>query len=161
MGAPVTFAVEALATAYGEASALLLDEHWQEVALYRDLLTVNPDIELYEGLERAGKLFIVTARARGQMVGYVMMLIHPHPHYKHVIVATDDIHFLHRDFRKGFTGCRLIDAAETEAARRGAQIIAWRTKVGHDHGALFARRGYTAQDVVYTKRLDGEKAWAS
>jgi GNAT superfamily N-acetyltransferase len=146
------FAVESFIAVYPEAKELLV-MHWDEIAPYRELLTINPDLQMYKTLEDAGKLCVVTARQMGELIGYVVMMIHAHHHYSHVIVATEDIHFLHPAFRKGSLGLRLIAAAEKEMVRRGARLMMLRTKVSHDHGLLFTRLGYVAQDIVYTKKI--------
>lgn len=152
MSRKVVFAVEPLAKAFAEASELLR-MHWHEVAPYKEINRLNPDMDNYLGMENAGRLCLITARSNGELVGYIMLLIYPHPHYKHVINATDDLHFLHMDYRNGFTFMRMLAFAEQEMANRGVQIMALRTKVDRDHGALFVRLGYKAQDVTYTKRL--------
>lgn len=146
------FAVEKFSDAYPEAKELL-ELHWDEVAPYKELLTVNPDLQMYETLERAGKLCVITARHMGKLIGYVVMMLHAHHHYSHVLVAVEDIHFLHADYRKGSAGLRLLAAAEIEMVRRGAQVMMLRTKVSHDHGLLFTRLGYVAQDIIYTKKI--------
>lgn len=149
----VVFAVESFAAAYPAASELVRS-HWDEIAQNKTLLTLNPDLKMYEELERQGKLCVITARWSGELIGYIVMIMHAHPHYKHVLTATDDLHFLHPAHRKGLVGFRLIAAAKREMKRRGVQLMALRRKVKHDHGLLFERLGFRAQDVVYTMRLD-------
>lgn len=147
------FNVEPFSSVYPEASELLR-LHWEEVAPYKDLLTLNPDMQMYRTLEEQGRIVVVTARRLGELIGYVVMMLHAHHHYSHVLTATEDIHFLHPDHRKGSLGLRLIAAAEAEMAARGVRVMTLRTKVTHNHGLLFERLGYQPQDIVYTKRLD-------
>lgn len=148
------FAIESLSAAYGEARDLL-ELHWAEVAPYPDILTLNPNMELYLAAEARNALFVVTARYEGRLIGYIMMTLSQHPHYKHVRVATDDLHFIHRDYRRGGIGIQLFQAAEAESRRRGAAIMTLRTKVALDHSVLFRRLGYDPLDLTYSKRLDG------
>jgi GNAT superfamily N-acetyltransferase len=150
----VIFAVERFDDVYDEARELL-DMHWSEVAPYKDMLTLNPNVEAYKKAEAQGLIVIITARMDFELIGYIVMIIHPHMHYQHVLTATDDIHFLHPDHRKGTTGWRLLRAAENEMRARGVRLMTLRTKVEHDHGKIFEHLGFHAQDVVYTKRLDG------
>jgi GNAT superfamily N-acetyltransferase len=152
--APPVFAVESFAAFYADA-ANLLRLHWDEVAPHKELLTLNPDLDAYDRLEKLGMLCVVTARQASELIGYVLLTMHNHHHYKHVKIATDDIHFLHPLQRKGSLGSRLIAAAEEEMKKRGVQLMAMRTKVASNHGRLFERRGYVAQDLIYTKRLGG------
>lgn len=148
----IIFCIEPFSECYPEAQELLR-LHWDEIAPYRDLFTLNPNVELYEAAEKAGGIVIITARQSGALIGYIVMMLHKHMHYQHVLVATDDIHFIHPDHRKGRVGLHLIAAAEREMKRRGAGMMTLRTKVDHNHGLLFEHLGYDAQDVVYTKRL--------
>ena len=152
MSAKVIFAVEPLAKAYAEA-AELTKLHWHEVAPYKEVNQLNPDMKRYQMLEHAGQLVLVTARIEGHLVGYIMMLLYPHPHYCHVLNAMDDLHFLQKDYRNGFTFMRMIAFAEIEMKNRGVRIMALRTKAEQDHGALFVRLGYKPQDITYTRLL--------
>ncbi len=148
----LTFAVEDFSSFYSEALDLLR-LHWEEIAPYKELLALNPDLDMYKTLDVQGKLVVITARAAGALVGYIVLIITAHHHYSHVLMATEDIHFLHPAYRKGLAGLRLIRAGEAEMKRRRVQLIALRTKVASDHGLLMRRLGYDAQDVVYTKLL--------
>jgi len=149
----LTFEDEKFSDVYLEAHELLR-LHWQEIAPYKDILTLNPNTEYYRSAEKSGALHIITARMDGRLIGYIAMLLAPHLHYKHVLVATDDIHFLHKDFRKGSIGTRLFLAAEKIMRELGAKIMVLRTKASHNHGVLFERIGYTPLDIVYCKRLE-------
>lgn len=152
MSGPVIFAVETFDAAYGEASELTR-LHWQEVAPYKELNALDPDLETYRNLEKLNRLCMITARHKGELVGYILMLLYPHPHYRQVLNAMDDLHFIRADFRNGFTFLRMLAFMEAEMKARGARIVALRTKQAKDHGALFERIGYQVQDVVYTKRI--------
>lgn len=150
----VSFAVEPLAEVYPEAAALT-GLHWLEIAPYQDLLFVNPDMELYLATEKAGRLLVITARAGAELVGYLLLQVHRHPHYKHVLCATEDMKYLRPDYRRGMTGARLIRFAESQAKERGCRMITQRSKAKSGHGALYRRLGYELMDETYTKRLDG------
>lgn len=150
----VVFAVEPLANVYDEASTLT-PLHWDEIAPYKDLLFLNPDMELYRASEKAGRLLVITARAGAELVGYLLLQVHRHPHYKHVLCATEDMKYLRPEYRRGMTGARLIRFAEAEAKKRGCRLMTQRSKAKSGHGALYRRLGYELMDETYTKRLDG------
>lgn len=149
----LTYGKEKLAECYAEGVELL-HLHWQEIAPYQDLLTLNPDMDIYRTAEEKGTLHIITARDNGKLVGYIILMVHRHLHYKHVLIATDDIHFLHPDYRQGGAGVRLFMSAEKEMRKLGVKILVMRTKANHDHGVLFERLGYSALDRTFSKRLD-------
>jgi GNAT superfamily N-acetyltransferase len=142
------FAIEDYTAAYIEA-APLMKMHWEEIAKNKALLHLNPDEEFYAGFRK--NVLIVTARLNGELVGYFVWFIIKHPHYKHVLTAEEDIHFLHPDHRKGMTGYMLMRAARDFAITVGAQLLAVREKIGHEHPAILERLGFKATDIVYTQ----------
>jgi hypothetical protein len=152
----VRFAVESFATVWPEAEPLTRP-HWEEIAKNKGLLTLNPDLDKYERLESGGHLLLVTARADGSLVGYFLWIIVPHPHYKHVQAAEEDLHFISTEYRSGGRygrdrsyGFELLKAARDAAIARGARLLAMREKVGHEHPALMEALGFVPTDVAYT-----------
>lgn len=149
---PVVFAVEPFSLVYPEAKALL-ELHYDEIAPHKHILKLNPDVTVYQKMEQTGELCIVTARANKILIGYIVMLIKRHLHYRDTYVASDDIHFIHPYYRKGSLGLRLIAAAEKEMVLRKVKIMVLRTKAASNHGLLFERLGYKPLDIVYSKAL--------
>lgn len=147
MSGVVTFAVEPFEPAFAEAGPLM-DMHWQEIAKNKALLTLNPDVERYKTIEKI--LLLIVARCEGRMVGYFLWLLVTHPHYKHVTVAEEDLHFMHPDYRRGWNGYNLVKAACRAAIEKGAQLLTIREKFGHEHPALMERLGFKTTDIVYT-----------
>jgi len=149
----VEFRTEKIADVYFEIQTLLA-AHYDEVAPYKDLLKLNPDDFAYKTLENAGKLVICTARDEGVLIGYMIFVVTPHPHYKDTVVANEDLKFID-PARRGTAGIRLIKYAEAVARDRGAKILFQRSKAKSEHRALYDRLGYDLVDEVYAKRLDG------
>jgi GNAT superfamily N-acetyltransferase len=89
-----------------------------------------------------------------ELVGYHITFLHAALHYKNVVCALDDIHYLQPAYRSGWTAIRLLKFAEQEARKRGAHLSIARAKAKSQHGALFARLGYDLGDEVWFKRLD-------
>jgi len=129
----------------------LLEGHWQEIALNQDTIKLNPDYEQYKVLFRVGAMRMVTAREEGKLVGYCICLIRPHIHYKDSLTATNDIFYIHPDYRKGMTGVKLFKAVETIMKSYGVQRIMMMTKKHKDVGPIFERLGYTEAERVFTK----------
>jgi hypothetical protein len=149
----VRFQVEKFSDVYEEALSLQA-LHWREIAPYQDLTRINPDLRLYKTLEASGKLQVATARAGAELVGYFVNMVHPHPHYQHIITAVEDLHFLHPDHRQGWTGVRLLKFGERIAREAGVKLMVGRAKAASGHGVLYRRLGYDLMDEVFTKRLD-------
>jgi GNAT superfamily N-acetyltransferase len=149
----VHFNVEPLDVDLYQEIMLLLPRHWDEVAPYKDMMWLNPDLDVYLKLQALGKLIVCTARADGALVGYFVVMMSPHLHYKHILVATEDIHYLLPEYRHGWTGVRLMKFSEKMADAAGCRLITGRAKAKSEHGALYKRLGYDLMDEVYTKRL--------
>lgn len=145
----VLCSVERFQDAYDEARPLL-GLHWNEIAKNKELLKLNPDDEMCGRI--SDNIVLVTARAGGRLVGYFMWLMVNHPHYKHVRVAEEDLHFLLPEFRRGLTGYNLIKAACKAAFDSGADLLIAREKIGHEHTKLMGRLGFAPTDIVYTAR---------
>jgi hypothetical protein len=152
---PVVFALEMFDDVLEEATALLR-AHWREIAFYQDLQILDPDFKRYREAEAKGALIIATVRDADTMalVGYHVTIISPMLHYKTVLGAIDDIHYLKPEYRQGWTAVRMIKFAEREAKRRGAHLSIARAKAKSEHGALYTRLGYDLSDEVFLKRLD-------
>jgi len=146
--ARVCFAVEQFKTAYDEAQPLLC-RHWDEIAKNKSLLKLNPDESLYEKMGQ--NILLITARADGRLVGYFLWFLIKHPHYKHVTVAEEDLHFLLPEFRRGLTGYNLMKAACQAAIDQGAELLVSREKIGHEHPGIMKRLGFVPTDIVYTR----------
>ena len=65
----------------------LIPLHWDEVALNKDKIHLNPDWDVYESLEKDGKFKIFTARDDTKLVGYFAVIVSTNPHYKDHISA--------------------------------------------------------------------------
>ena len=78
--------------------------HWEELALDKERIKPNADIERYISLSQNGILQVVTAREDGKLIGYHFSIIGTHLHYKHVLMANTDMYWLHPYHRKGNTG---------------------------------------------------------
>ncbi len=125
--------------------------HWLEIAKNKSLLQLNVDVDYYWQLAASGHLLIVTARhADGALVGYVLWIMHTHPHYKDILCAQDDAHFLLPEYRRGMNGYLLLKNAMQLAKGNGAQYCYVREKIGHEHPAMMARLGLNKLDVTYS-----------
>jgi hypothetical protein len=158
----VHFAVEHFADVWPEAEPLTRG-HWEEIAKDKGLLTLNPDLDKYRSLDAGGHLLVLTARADGELIGYFVWIVIAHPHYKHVLVAEEDLHFLSPEYRSGGSrgeGCgygyKLLEAARDAAIVRGARLLTIREKVGHEHPTLMEGLGFVPADVVYTYAVMGD-----
>lgn len=150
----LTFGAESFTAAEPEIAGLV-EEHWREVS---DIGEVPLDIDWqhYRNLEAGGQLFTLAVRDEGRLVGYVIHLVVYLPHYRTTLVARDDAHYLHPDYRRGSAGARMIRAAERALKVIGVKRILYHTKTraGLDRTRLFERLGYQPVETIVSKVLE-------
>ena len=135
-------------------AADLLEAHWGEVAQYKHLMVLKPDWHRYYEAEEKGMLLAISVGVPGNpMVGYSVSFIGSHMHYRDLVVATNDVLFLHEGWRTSGVGPRLIVATEAEAAERGAKLMLWHAKPDTALDSIMPRMGYSVIDIVHSKEL--------
>jgi L-amino acid N-acyltransferase YncA len=133
--------------------ALLIRDHWEEVATDKATVPLDVNFEYYAELARLGQLHIVCARSEGTLVGYHSTFVRPHIRYKSTLMGFVDVYFLHRDHRRGMTGLKLLRAAEASLKARGVKKICASTKLSLDMGVLYKRMGYQPAETLYMKYI--------
>lgn len=136
----------------------LLKEHWGEVGSCPQHHALNVDTALYEAIERVGALHITAARQQakgglGGLVGYAVYFVQTYPHVRELCMAQSDALYLRPAFRQGFTGLRLLQAAEQALFAKGVRNIMQTCTVKKDFGALLRRMGYVNTENVYRKEV--------
>lgn len=136
-----------------EAKPLLI-RHWEELALDKDRVPLNPQWERYAELEAAGALSTVTMRRNGALVGYSIMFVTPGLHYRDCLEARMDIFWISPEVRGRFGGVRLFKAVEAELKRRGVKRVYCGSKLHKDVSRLFWLMGYHAIEQWFCKWLE-------
>ena len=143
---------EFLSTARPDAQELLKD-HWEEIALNKEKIALNPDWEAYEKLEDDGKLKVFTARDNNKLIGYFVVIVGVNPHYKDHLFAINDIIYLDKDYRKGFTGIKIIKFAEKCLKEDGVSVLSINTKVHKPFDRVMVYLGFRPIERVYSKYI--------
>jgi GNAT superfamily N-acetyltransferase len=127
------------------------DLHWEELALNKDKVPLDPMYDQYEARDDAGQLLLVTLRETGRLVGYFIGFIAPGFHYKTCLTLTMDIFWTHPDVRGGFSGVKLYRLVEKEAKRRGVHRMFYGSKMHKDASRLFEYLKMEPVEIYYTK----------
>lgn len=131
----------------------LLAEHWDEVALNKHIMVLDPDIDAYLAMRDSGFLLCVAAYDKGELVGYSINILKHHPHYKQLTVVQNDLLFVTKAYRKSGVGVRLIRETESKAKKLGVQMVLWHAKQHSTLDQLLLSKGYQVQDIIYSKEL--------
>ena len=131
----------------------LIQKHWEDIALNKDKIKLNPDWDAYYVLEQAGVLKIFTAREGDLLVGYFVVIIQYNMHYKDHLFASNDIIFLHPDYRKGRTGIKLIQFAEKCLKEDGVSVLSINTKVHKPFDNLMQFLKFSLVERIYSKYI--------
>lgn len=146
----ITYQVEKYHEVDKEIHALWY-EHWEEVALNKDVIPLDPDYETYTKLSLANILHLVTVREDGNVIGYHIALVYPHMHYKSSLTCFTDIFFIKKEKRKGFVGIKLLKFMEESVKERGVQKIYMGCKLHIDIGPVLEHLGYKQIEKIFTK----------
>jgi hypothetical protein len=127
----------------------MLRDHYDEVATHKHVLKFNPDLPRYQQLDREKRLHIVVMRENGDIVGYSVHIINTMLHYRNVMVADDDVHFLVPRLRGTGEHRRLREFAMRTLQERGVQLVMARSKIGHLHETALQGMGFEVWDMNY------------
>lgn len=131
----------------------LLQKHWQEIAVNKDKIKLNPHWGRYRELDESGGIAIYTARDDGKLVGYFVLFIMNHIHYSDHIFAINDIIFVDPEYRKGTMAIRFLKWCEEDLKGIGVSVIAVNSKEHQPFGKVLERIGYNFTERLYTKAL--------
>ena len=135
----------------------LFYEHWQEVALDKERIALDPDFRRYVIMDNAGILAMQTLRRDGTLKGYFISEVFPHLHYQQSLTAIQDIYYIHPNCRQGFVAANFFKFVASDLKARGVQKFLVMRKLHLDPriGDLWERLGYRADEIWYSKILEG------
>lgn len=127
--------------------------HWEELALNRDKVPLDPQYDEYLRRDALGMVLFVTLRERGELVGYFVGFVAPGLHYRTCLTLTMDIFYLAPAHRNGSPkgALLLFREVEREARRRGVNRMFMGVKLHRDAGAIFQRLEYQPVETYYSK----------
>lgn len=131
----------------------LLERHWEEVALFKDLTVLKPDLQRYKDLEEKGRLFCIVAQIGGETIGYSANFLVSHLHYADLILCQNDVLYLVPERRQSRIGLSLINATISVAQGMGAKLMLWHAKYDTALDQLLERMDYEILDIVRAKRI--------
>ena len=131
----------------------LLPLHWEELALNKDSVPLDPIYEIYEQRDAAGQVCFVTLRDQGELIGYFVGFVNPGLHYKTCLTCIMDIFYVVQDSRGQRGGVKLFKEVEKELQRRGVGRWFVGEKLHKPCGKLFEFLGFEPVERTYSKML--------
>lgn len=144
----IKFQTESIRVVEIEGSSILND-NYEELTINKQVVKLNPDWYKYQKLEQAGNLKVFTVRDSDVLIGYCIFFIDTHIHYKDLLVATNDVLYLTKAYRKGTTGIKLIKYADSTLRNIGVNKITWHIKDSLDFSPILIRIGYKKEDSLF------------
>ena len=151
---PLKYLIRAISVVeFKELSEDLLEEHYQELTLNKNVVKLDVNWEKYQKLEDLGMLMALGAWEKGEFIGYSIFFIQTHMHYKGLKTALNDVLYLRKDKRQGMAGIRLIKESERQLAKNGLIKVLWHVKFNTALGPLLKRFGYANEEFTMAKIL--------
>lgn len=116
-----------------------------------DLGEAAPSVEFYERMEAAGSLKCVGAFDGARLVGLIVVVASLYPHFGKTVATVESL-WLHKDYRDGPAGLRLIRQAQEVAKSLGAVGMYFGARHGSRLEQLYSRL-FTPMNVLFWKRL--------
>ena len=117
----------------------LLAAHYEELCTDKSMV-LSPDWGKYNALYDSDSLVMQFVFDGNLCVGYSICFLSPHAHYKDTTIAWNDLLFLHKDYRGGSAGSRLMKATVLACKEAGATKLLWHAKPGTTLDAVLAKR---------------------
>ena len=136
-----------------EEMKIVFPLHWEELALNKDKVPLDPQYDIYLEREKRDEVLVVTVRQEGGLIGYFVGFIAPGLHYKTCLTCTMDIFYIHPDYRGSDLGFKLFNYVERELKVLGVQRWFMGSKMHKDASFLFEKIGAEPVETYYSKWL--------
>lgn len=101
----------------------LFEEHEAEIGDSPDEMPLAPANTIWEALDKADMLQIITAREDTKLIGYCLFVLGPSLKSKHIICGEQKLWFVTKNRRKGGLGLKLFLESIKYMKEKGVQQI--------------------------------------
>jgi hypothetical protein len=134
----------------------LLTENWRETVFDEKVAPLSIDFDRLYQYDIAGALRILTVRRNKALVGYVFLLVGPHPNHKTVCYGMIEKYWLDPAERAGWTGLKMFKMAIAGARLFGCKVMHVASTIKFEDNRvtkLLQRLGFVPTEIVHTKVL--------
>ena len=136
-----------------DSATELFEQHYDEIALNKNVMVLEPHVEKYLALEASQEIFVLALYKDDEIIGYSVNFLSHHIHYAKLKVCSNDLLFVKKEHRNGRAGYMLIKETEEFAKQRDAQLMLWHAKPDTALEKLVPRLGYKYQDIIFAKEI--------
>lgn len=151
------FNLESLENCQAEIQPILRNEHWVEVGHYKDI-PIDMQWDKYQVLQDLGKLRCFTIRGplneemtETVLMGYAFFIVDNHLHYKHTVVASQDILYVRKPYRG--IGRKFLTWCDEQLLAEGVVTVTHHAKPWFNYGNLFEDMGYEKAETIWSRRI--------
>lgn len=149
----VKLTVEPISTPLLNEAIPLTQDHWEEVALYKDEIKLTPDYGSYFKAQKKNQLLVITARDEGKLVGYCVFFLTEGLHYQGTFTGVNDIIYISKAYRGGTVAYRMLKLAEKELIAMGAAVMRMDMKAHAPFERLCEALDMQPHEISYSKYL--------
>ena len=131
----------------------LIEQHYQELTLDRDVMTLAPSWSIYRKRIADGTMVATGISLDGKLIGYCVWFLSSHLHYENNLVANNDVLFIAAEHRKGMLGIKFIKYQEQVLQELGVSKVLWHVKLARDFRKILHRLGYHDEDIIVGRAL--------
>jgi GNAT superfamily N-acetyltransferase len=131
----------------------LLEEHYQEVAMYQEVVNFNPNYELYETMADQGIVDFFTCRKDGELIGYCVTFLQMNPHYQDHIYAVNDVIYVAPEHRHTEVAPEMITRLEDRMIEKGVSVMSFHMKIFKPFESLMDALAFDKAEYVFMKLI--------
>lgn len=149
----LTFAIEPVERVWNQVMELAAI-HWAGTKSYRRHYPFQPSYDRYKACNDSGFFQLMTARDGDKLVGYFGLYLSQSMHSQHLML-TEDVLFIHPDYRGGTTALRFLRQIEKQARVWGVVEIMFSCEQDNETGiqGLLKLLDYKPVIVQFSKQL--------
>ena len=134
----------------------MLQAHWDEVGRLGmgDGLDLDIDWDTYTQAEEIGVAYTVATFYEDEIVGYIQVFIHKHPHHKDDLCAGSSNFFMKKEHRGTHAANEMLRHTEEVAKDKGIKYVTMMSNLEQPVDPWLKGNGYHHSDNLFTKELE-------
>lgn len=132
----------------------LLQAHWDELPTLDFQYDLDPEYQQYYSMQQRDALRIVTARADGVLIGYIVVFLTKALHHRQINTAQIDILYITPEYRGQGIFRSLREDTEQYLKKQGFDFIQIEVNTNMDFSPSLEKAGYRCSSKVLIKRIE-------